>query len=96
MLHVMAGVGALCSSPLRERRDSLRRIIRVLTVAAVMTAMLAVGALPAFASDLPDESACGAAYGAHVAGMAQTHTGGHNPGQHQGFSGFPVEEELDC
>jgi len=23
MLHVMAGVGLLCSSPLRERRDSL-------------------------------------------------------------------------
>ena len=89
--------GALCSTHLRERRDSLRCIIRVLTVAAVLAAMLAVGALPALASDPPPGRECGAAYGAHVAGVAQAGelSGEHNPGHHQGFSGIPVEE-LDC
>ena len=77
----------------------MRRIIRVLMVAAVMAAMLALGALPAFASVPPNVpppgSECGAAYGEHIAGMAQEHGQEHNPGQHQGFAGFPLEE-LDC
>jgi hypothetical protein len=83
-------------SPLKKEGSFMRHhIIRVLAVAAIVVAMVAVGALPAFASDPPPGSTCGAAYGAHVAGVAQTHSGEHNPGMHQGFSGFPLEE-LDC
>ena len=82
--------------PLKEKEVLfVRRIIRVLTVAAVMAAMLAVGALPAFASVPPNGSECGAAYGAHISSEAQAGmlSGEHNPGVlHKGFSGADTSE----
>ena len=73
----------------------MRRIIRVLMVAAVMATMLAVGALPAFASVPPNGPECGAAYGVHITSAAQTGvlSGEHNPGvHHKGFSGVDTSE----
>jgi len=73
----------------------VRRIIRVLIVAAVMATMLAVGGLPAFASDPPNGPECGAAYGVHISSEAQTGvlSGEHNPGvHHKGFSGVDASE----
>jgi hypothetical protein len=73
----------------------MRRIIRVLMVAAVMATMLAVGALPAFASVPPNGPECGAAYGVHITSAAQTGvlSGELKPGvHHKGFSGVDTSE----
>jgi hypothetical protein len=82
--------------PLKEKEVLfVRRSIRVLMVAAVMATMLAVGVLPAFASDPPNGPECGAAYGGHISSEAQMGvlSGEHNPGvHHKGFSGVDTSE----
>jgi hypothetical protein len=74
----------------------VRRMLIVLSVAALMVAMMAVGAGPASAQGPPEPFAhpfCGSgeefAHG-HIVSLAQEQTlgeaHGHNPGGHQGFA----------
>ena len=70
----------------------LRRLLLLVAVAALMAAMLAVTAVPAFAHNCPNEGETNAVFAEHhIVPLATTGglgEGGHVPGTHQGFAGL--------
>lgn len=62
----------------------MTRVFRIIIAASALLASLLVAS--------PVAAATGAEYGAHVSGcaLAGMFSGSHNPGMHQGFSGWPV------